>query len=295
MRYAILSAAGKAESHHVYSIQTTGEMIMKDSQQGNYQQGPGMVHENRGNGLGVAALVVGIVALVFSWVPFLNVVALPPALVGFCLGVAGLVFGAVKKRSKGMSVAGIVLSVVSIAVFAAMNTAAVDVIDKTYEAKGPASLEEAAEESEEKAGEASEKQAIAIATPTNTAKFEILVNGSSVTDRIENGSYLYFEADAGNEYVVVNVTLKNISDKMETFNTGDFKLLSDDGSVQYSPSNLITASKEMIPIADSLNPGTEKQGNIVFELPSGVDTSSLKLKYNDSWSLDSNEYFFKIA
>jgi hypothetical protein len=64
------------------------------------------------NGLGVSALVLGIVGVVLAWVPFL----------GFILGVLATVFGAVglsyarkgKATNKGMAIAGLVLGIIAI-------------------------------------------------------------------------------------------------------------------------------------------------------------------------------------
>lgn len=75
------------------------------------------------NGLGVAALVLGIIALIFAFVPFANYVAIALALVGLILGVIGLVS---KGRSKGLPLSGtiisgiaLILSIIMVVVYAA--------------------------------------------------------------------------------------------------------------------------------------------------------------------------------
>jgi hypothetical protein len=61
-----------------------------------------------GPGLGVASMVLGIVGIVFCWVPVLN----------WILGLLAIILGAVGVRrvaGKGMAVAGLVLGIITIA------------------------------------------------------------------------------------------------------------------------------------------------------------------------------------
>ena len=63
--------------------------------------------EKKGKGFAIAALVLGICALVFCWVPVLN----------WILAILAVVFGIialVKKATKGMAITGLVLGAVSI-------------------------------------------------------------------------------------------------------------------------------------------------------------------------------------
>lgn len=84
----------------------------------------------RGNGWGVTALVLGIVAVVFSFIPVMGVVA-------FVLGPLAVVFGIIgatrKFAKKGAAIAGLVLGVVSIVIAAfwmAVLSAAVSSADQ---------------------------------------------------------------------------------------------------------------------------------------------------------------------
>ena len=84
----------------------------------------------RGNGWGVAALVLGIVAVVFSLIPVMGVVA-------FVLGPLAVLFGIVgatrKFAKKGTAVAGLVLGILSVviaAIWMAVLAAAVSSADQ---------------------------------------------------------------------------------------------------------------------------------------------------------------------
>ena len=71
------------------------------------------------NGTGTAGLVLGILALVFCWIPFVGVIAWPLSIVGVSLSYVG-VSKADKGQvtNKGSAVAGAVMSIIALAVCA---------------------------------------------------------------------------------------------------------------------------------------------------------------------------------
>lgn len=80
---------------------------------------------NKASGLATAALVLGIIAIVGAWIPFLNVVSI-------ILGVLALIFGLIplfQKRSIGKAVSGVVLGLASIVIAISMIVSASRVID----------------------------------------------------------------------------------------------------------------------------------------------------------------------
>ena len=95
-----------------------------------YIQVPPPMVPNTSNGLGVAALVMGIIAIIGSWIPLLNVISIIFAIVALGLGIPGLIVGIVKKRSKGPSIAGLVLGVLSLIIFIASYAVVINAIDR---------------------------------------------------------------------------------------------------------------------------------------------------------------------
>ncbi len=65
----------------------------------------------KGNGLGTAALIVGIFAFVFAFVPFVSYVAILAGTVAVILGIAGLLK---KLRRHGTSIAGLIIGTVGL-------------------------------------------------------------------------------------------------------------------------------------------------------------------------------------
>ncbi|WP_104161555.1 hypothetical protein [Arthrobacter sp. ZGTC212] len=73
---------------------------------------------NDGRGLGLAGLILGVIALVLFWLPLLNYVSLVLALVGLGLSIASLVIVRRRGTPQGMSVAAVIVS--SVALLAAI-------------------------------------------------------------------------------------------------------------------------------------------------------------------------------
>lgn len=65
--------------------------------------------------MGVAALVLGIVSIIFAWIPFCGTIAFIPAIIGLILGIIDTVQKSKKGEKKGVSIAGIILSAIAIA------------------------------------------------------------------------------------------------------------------------------------------------------------------------------------
>lgn len=67
------------------------------------------------NGMGIAALVLGILALLGAWIPFVNIISMLMAIAGIVLGVMAL--KKVKRgeaTNRGMALTGLILSVVAL-------------------------------------------------------------------------------------------------------------------------------------------------------------------------------------
>ncbi|MFY9307674.1 MAG: hypothetical protein WAQ28_01370 [Bacteroidia bacterium] len=90
-----------------------------------------------GKGLGIAALVIGIITVIWSLIPLLGATAFWPSIIGLALGIIGLALAIKGKNSKkGIIIAGFVLCVVSTGVSAYWMSAISAGIDAAVEAAG---------------------------------------------------------------------------------------------------------------------------------------------------------------
>jgi hypothetical protein len=88
---------------------------------------------NDGKGLGTAGLVVGIIALLFSFIPCLGMWAIVPAIVGIILCSISMRHASKANAPKGMATAGLVCSIVAAAIAAYWIYVAAYVVNKSPE------------------------------------------------------------------------------------------------------------------------------------------------------------------
>ena len=91
--------------------------------------------------MGLAAMIIGIIAVVLGFIPFCGYFALLPAIVGLILGILDVKKKSKAQQPKGKGMAGIVLNAVALIVillwtliFAAGGAAAIDAME---EIEGP--------------------------------------------------------------------------------------------------------------------------------------------------------------
>ena len=77
--------------------------------------GPAPERPEQGNGVAVASMVLGIVALVIAWIPFIGVVGLVAAVVGLALSVPAMRRSRPSGPRRGIAIAGLVTSAIGVA------------------------------------------------------------------------------------------------------------------------------------------------------------------------------------
>ena len=225
------------------------------------------------NGLAIAALVVGIIAFLSGWVPFW----------AFIAGAAAVVLGiiALKKAGgsgKGMAIAGLVTGgiaaiwgfiVTLILVLALLaGTATLGVFGAALD-----EANQALQEHENQVQDAADaKKDFA---KGETAVFNNLeVNANSVKRNFADPDGMFTPAN-GKEFILVNITVKNIGDEPEHVSDFDFKI--NEGGVATSTEylGLDTAFQ-----GGEMSPNASASGDLVFEVTKGA--SDLKLQYSTS-------------
>lgn len=75
------------------------------------------IYNKGGFNMGVASLVLGIVTLIISFIPFCNTVAFLPSVIGLILGIVDIVKKNKAGEPKGIAIAGVVLCTIALVVF----------------------------------------------------------------------------------------------------------------------------------------------------------------------------------
>lgn len=227
-------------------------------------------HPQPTNGLGIAAMILGIIAFIFGWVPFF----------GFLAGATAVVLGIISLKKpgvKGMGIAGLITGglailwslfitvIFIIAIVAAAPTGvaggkAINEPNKAYDSYNAENKALIEAKKDYKKGETA-----------TFGQFEVKVN-SVKRDYVFTGSDSYVTPDEGKEYIVVNVTAKNVGDDSKYLSGYDLKINEDGVS---NTSSFYDVSPELK--SGNLSAGASTTGNIVFEVTKGA--TDLKLQY----------------
>lgn len=217
------------------------------------------------SGLAIAGLVLGIVAILGSFIPIINNISFVIAIVGGILATVALV-GAVKGKhgGKGMAIAGVALAVVSILLVLVTQSAFKSALNKTSEelksGSQPVENTQSQQGGQENGGQ-SEQKSDAPKDYSNMALGETvkLEDGLSVTVNSVDRSQTKYD---GSPLVSVNVTYSNAGDKSASFNTFDWKSEDANGVQQSTYFNMDGANRLE---SGKLSPGGTVTGNLYFE------------------------------
>lgn len=86
------------------------------------------ITEKRQSALGVTSLVLGIIAIVIAFIPFLNIISLPTAIIAIVFGIITVIRISVKKA---FAISGIILSVLAIVIAFSITIFAINMLDKS--------------------------------------------------------------------------------------------------------------------------------------------------------------------
>lgn len=215
------------------------------------------------SGTAIAGLVIGIVAVVSSWMPIINNFSFVLAVVGLVLAVVGLV-GTMrgKKAGKGLAVAALIVNLVAAGMVLATQSAMSSVIDEATSSPAVSSVSsggDAAEvqgESDDSSAVEVEEQPAADLAPGSSVE---LASGLSVSvDSVETGLVNY----DGSEVVAVRVTYANNGSDQASYNTYDWKGEDANGAQEYT-TYFSEAEDELG--SGTLAAGGTKSGTIYFE------------------------------
>ncbi len=236
---------------------------------------PGTPAQQPTNGLAIASLITGILAFLTGFF-----------FIGFALGIAAIVLGAIglrKPGGKGMSIAGIItgaLGLLTSLIFGAIALLALFT-------GGVALNQISAEVDEYNRDQQSLLDAKKDFLRNETGIFnnlEVTIRGVERNYQPENE---FFGPEAGKELVVVDLSVKNTDDEQESISSYDFSIVS--SGVATSPA---FATAEPAFESGSLGKNATLSGKIVFEVPAGA--TDLKLQYSTFAGLKTIVYTIEL-
>lgn len=214
------------------------------------------------NGLAIAALVVGIVAVISGWVPFWGLLVGATAVV---LGIIGLK----KSTGKGMAVAGIVTG--AIGALCGIFVIIFFIAALSFGFSSTNNFNDIMEEE-------NQSSQMLIDSKKDFAKGEVAKFGDAFEVKVNSVEQGYipgqsYTAQDGKQYIKVNVTVTNISDEPQYISAYSFSVL-ENGMTQTS--SYAPVEKELN--EGDLNIGASTTGNVIYEVSN--EATDLKLQYD---------------
>jgi len=249
----------------------------------------------RGSSLGIASMVLGILALLICWIPFLNLLGVPLSGLGLLLGLIGLLISITRKGSSiGFPVAGLIICAIALFVAISITQATSTAINEMTR-----SIEEQSSTYQDIVGEtkpASDKPSQGIGESGIAAEQEKKPEWASVETPVKQGDIMVrivtasvrkipLEKDfMGNsqtseeEHLLIEVEISNLSESKKysycTWAGADFALNRDFATIQdnfantYKRTNFGLMTKpEGRTDNESIYPGKSIRDVLVFERP----------------------------
>jgi hypothetical protein len=237
--------------------------------------GPGYYPAPPENGFGVAAFVVGLIGLLFSFIPIIGVIAWPLVLLALVFAALGLArVRAHRANNKGLTIAGLVCALFGLAfciLYAAAFTAAISASPSTapraaYGAPAPA-VPAGPRADAATAGTGDEVQDGSFAFTVTDVETDVQALGES-----------FLRTEAQGIYVLVHVTVRNVGSESQTVMGANQTLLDTQGREFAADSS---AALMNVPDSESLytpiNPGNGVDGVLVFDVPEGLTPAAIEL------------------
>lgn len=116
-------------------------------------------------------------------------------------------------------------------------------------------------------------------TPVRDGKFEFVVNGVE-TGISALGDNPYLAKEAQGQFVIVTMTVSNISDQPKSLSPSDQKLVDEQGRTFGPDTSAALNLDSDVPIWDKINPGNTVTMPVVFDMP--VDAVPTAIELHDS-------------
>ncbi len=118
---------------------------------------------------------------------------------------------------------------------------------------------------------------VALGSEGQSEDLVLKVNEVGDTDEIIENDFLSYKPDSG-KYAIVNITIKNAGKEAVSLTNGYFNLITADGA-EYTPTILIGLDNKYISF-ETINPGLDVTGNLVFEVPSDLKVTDTTLQFS---------------
>jgi Domain of unknown function (DUF4190) len=252
----------------------------------------------KGAGLAIASMVLGIVALVFSWIPIINNVAAIVAVVGLGLGIPGLVLARRgTHRGQGPAITGLVTSVLAIAVVILTQILFVKAIDEARQGLDEAIVKSQTDLTEPVVEEDADPAAdvVPLGTPAQIGDYQVTVDAVELNGDETVAAANQFNEPPSGRYVITQVTATYVGgdegspgwDLTAVFHGNDAR--------QYSDSDCLATLPYGAMEAPTLNSGGTATFQFCMDVPpAAIDGGQLSVEPTVSFD-SSDRVFFALS
>lgn len=264
----------------------------------------GQTPPNRGNGPGLAALILGIIAIVAAVIPFVNFLAFPIGVAGLILGIVGLV---IIDRPRRMAIWGTVLSVLSLVLafilvfvytFGILFAVSDAVDDASRNRPDPTQRSEPTSPSTPPSTDAAADvlplgTVVELSNDNGEGVYEATVS-ASVLDATTEVSAIEINPDppAGMQWAMVTLDLTSIADDtVAPVIDVTVEYVTADGDAYSRLDAFALAPEPTLDVLFELEPGESGTGNVVIAIPEDDPAGGVwAIRYGSAF--DGGDWFF---
>jgi hypothetical protein len=252
----------------------------------------------KGAGLAIASMVLGIVALVLSWIPIINNVAAIVAVVGLGLGIPGLVLARRgTHRGQGLAITGLVTSVVAIAVVILTQILFVKAIDEATHGldeaianSGAGQVDPAEPVTEEDAAPAAD--VVPLGSPVQIGDYQVTVDAVELNGDATVAAANQFNEPPTGRYVITQVTATYVGGDEGTPGWDLTAVFHGNDARQYSDSDCLATLPYGAMEAPTLNNGGTATFQFCMDVPpAALDGGQLSVEPTMSFDSSDRVYF----
>lgn len=225
--------------------------------------------------MGIASFVIGLVCLILS--PFLSVFLILPAILALILGIVDTVIKSKKKLPKGLSIAGIVLSTIALAICILIVVFAVYVYNNASDA-----ISSSLTNLESEIITEFEQEDITCNVGESATLDDVKVTLTSVEKDFKD-YYDFASVEDGCKILKANFEFENVGDYSAYISSYDFTCYAD----KFSCDSFNSVEDGYF--SESIATGKKAAGSIYFEVP--TDAETIEIEYDDSTYSDGKIIF----
>ncbi|MFC9934336.1 DUF4352 domain-containing protein [Glutamicibacter sp. NPDC127525] len=241
-----------------------------------------------GKGLGIAALVVAIVALALCWVPIVNNFAAVLGFIALVLGIVSLIVASKRRGSKGLGVASSIIAIVAIVLVFATQAAYVKAIDEVANGIADASDGEVAAPAEIIEQAEDETQVLALGQAAAVGEYSVNVSAVNLDAGAQIAKANEFNQEAEGQYVLVDLSVVyNGEEEGDAWLDLNPELVGSDASI-YSTSSATAITAKPGMDVPTLAKGGKGSYQVVFDVPAeAVADAKIRMSETLSFTDDS--------